>query len=109
MLTVTTAPTKVKNAFKNSKDKKFHWSFQIDGESHILCIKITSKDRNSNDLYKCRILDCDCEYLETQHTYRCKYYSRIEINIKKNDLIYPCGCGKAMWNVLDAMLKTNKK
>jgi|ETNvirenome_6_85_1030632.scaffolds.fasta_scaffold00205_47 hypothetical protein len=103
MLSITSAPIKLKNAFKESKDKRFHWPFKVNGKNHILCIKTIKRNAN---LFSCRIAGCDCERDENdKSTYKCKYYSRMSVNIKKDDLVYPCGCGKAMWSVLDAMLK----
>ena len=102
MLSVTSAPIKLKNAFKESKDKRFHWPFKINGKNHVLCIKATKKN---NNLYSCRITGCECERdPNDKSNYKCKYYSRISVNIKKDDLVYPCGCGKAMWSALEEML-----
>ena len=37
--------------------------------------------------------------------YKCEYYSNTHILLKRNQIVYTCGCSTGMYNVLEERLK----
>ena len=94
MLTIKKDKYKAKNTLSN-KSSKFHYIFNVNDKNHVVCVK-PAKQRSVESYVRFMVVNCDCDTKKG----KCNYFSNRSIFLKRDDLVFKCGCGI---NKLDAL------